>query len=47
VFIIHFIRTALARRRAISHLQSMDDRLLRDVGILRQDIVNVVFGRTR
>jgi uncharacterized protein YjiS (DUF1127 family) len=47
VFIIHFIRTAIARRRAISHLRGMDDRQLKDVGIPRQDIVNVVYGRTR
>jgi uncharacterized protein YjiS (DUF1127 family) len=47
VFIIHFIRTAIARRRAISHLRGMDDRQLKDVGILRHDIVNVVYGRTR
>jgi uncharacterized protein YjiS (DUF1127 family) len=47
VFIIHFIRTAISRRRAISYLRGMDDRQLKDVGILRHDIVNVVYGRAR
>jgi uncharacterized protein YjiS (DUF1127 family) len=47
VFIIHFIRTAIRRRRAISHLRAMDDRQLKDVGITRHGIVDAVYGRAR
>lgn len=31
-------------RRATSHLMSLDDRLLRDIGVSRSEINRVVFG---
>jgi uncharacterized protein YjiS (DUF1127 family) len=33
-----------AKRRAVAELSALDDRMLRDVGVQRGDIVNVVYG---
>ena len=38
------IAAAYSRRQAIARLRQMDDRMLRDIGIRREDIVAAVNG---
>ena len=38
------LSAAYCKRMAISHLRQMDDRMLRDIGIRREDIAAAVNG---
>jgi uncharacterized protein YjiS (DUF1127 family) len=42
---VSMIARVLRRRRAIAHVSSFDDHLLRDIGLSRNEVFDAVHGR--